>query len=91
LLIRSSARFFGGVVGFFAVGDLIEQFGHGLADEHRNDGRRRFVGAQAVVVAGVGDAGAQQVGVFIHRHDGVDKKGQEAQVALGRLYPAKAG
>src|SRR5699024_8912480 len=40
-----------------------------LAHKDRDDGRRGLVGAQAVVVAGGGDRGAQQVGVFIHGLD----------------------
>ena len=38
-----------------------------LAEEDGDDGRRRLVGAQAVIVAGVGHGGAEQVGVLVHR------------------------
>ena len=54
-----------------------------LAHEDGDDGRGRLVGAQAVVVAGGGHRGAQQVGVFIHRLDDGRQEHQELQVLHG--------
>ena len=50
--------------------DLVEL----VAEEDRNDRRWRLVGAETVVVAGGGDAHAQQVGVLV---DGGHERGKE--------------
>ena len=46
-----------GAAGLF---DLLEDVGELVAEEDRDDRRRRFVGAEPMVVAGAGDAEAQQ-------------------------------
>ena len=43
-----------------ALGDLLEDVGELVAEEHGDDGRGRFVGAEAVVVAGGGRRAAQR-------------------------------
>ena len=47
-----------------------------VADEHRNDSRRRFVRAQTVVVAGRRDRDAEQILILVNR---LDNGGQEQQ------------
>ena len=47
--------------------DRIEDGGQLIAEEHRDDGGRRLVRAQAVVVAGRGDREAQQILIIVHR------------------------
>ena len=56
-----------------------------LAHEDRDDRRRRLVGAEAVLVARRGDAGAQQSGVLVHRLQHGGEEEQEAQVLVRRL------
>ena len=70
----------GGVVMDEGLDDLVQL----VAQEDGDNGRGCLVGAQTVVVAGGGDAHAQQVGVGV---DGLDEGGQEdeeLQVLVGR-------
>ena len=52
------------------------------AEEDRHDRRRRLVGAEAMVVAGVGDARPEQVGVDVHAADDRDEERQELGVGV---------
>ena len=63
--------------GFSAGGDLFEDAGQLVTEEDGDDGRRRLVGAEAVVVAGMGDDAAQQGGVFIDGLADIAKVEQE--------------
>ena len=49
-----------------ALLDLLEDVGEHVAEEDRDDRRRRFVRAQAMVVAGAGDRHAQQALPLVH-------------------------
>ncbi len=65
--------------------DLLEDVGQHVAEEDRDDRRRRFVGAEAVVVASAGDAVAEQALELV---DGADHRGaedQELHVVVRRL------
>ena len=53
-----------------------------LAQEDGHDGRRSFVGAKAMVVAGVGNGGAEKVGVDVHAADDRGQHGQELGVGV---------
>ena len=73
--------------GRAALGDLVEHVGELVAEEDRDDRRRGLVGAEAVVVAGRGDDGAQQAAVLVH---GADDRGAEHQ-ELGVVVRRVAG
>ncbi len=62
---------------------LFKYFAQLLANKHRNNGRRRFVGTEAVFVACRHNAGAEQISVVVYRFDGIHKEGQEAEVVFG--------
>ncbi len=64
---------------------FVQHLGQLRTDEHGDNGRRGFIGAQPVVVPGRGDRGPQQAGIVVHGFDGIDKKGQELQVGAGCL------
>ena len=70
-----------------ALLDLLDDVLEHVAEEDRDDRRRGLVGAQAVVVAGVGDGQPEQVAVA---GDGHQHRGQEDQ-ELGVLVRAVAG
>ena len=70
-----------------ALLDLLDDVLEHVAQEDRDDRRRGLVGAQAVVVAGVGDGHAQQVAVL---GDGADHGHQEDQ-ELGVVVRRVAG
>ena len=53
------------------------------ADENGDNGGRRLVGAQPVIVTLTGDAGPQQVVVVVDRLDHIDKESQEGKVRAG--------
>ena len=65
--------------------ELIEDVVEHLPEVDGDDGRRRLVGSEAVVVAGAGDGGAKQVGVHVdgpnHRHE----EHEELHVGVGFL------
>ena len=61
------------------------------AEEDRDDRRRRLVGAEAVVLAGVGDRRAQQLLVVVDGLDDGRAEEQELQVLVRRLARARAG
>lgn len=68
---------------FFAAGgfscfDLLEDLGELFAEEDRDNGGRSFVCAEAVVVSGACDDGAQESGVFA---DGADDSGAKDEKA----------
>ncbi len=71
------ARLFGAAL-FNLLNDFIQQ----IPQKDGDDGRRRFMGAQAVFVAGFGDGGAQQVRVFVHGLDRGAEQGEEDGVFL---------
>ena len=52
------------------------------AEEDRHDRRRRLVGAESMVVAGVGDARAEQVGMDVDGPDDGQQEGQELGVRV---------
>ena len=58
------------------VGDGLHHGGQFVAEEHGNDGRRRFAGAEAMVVARRGGGDAQKVLMLVH---GVHHRGEEEQ------------
>ena len=66
---------------------LFQRVDHGfqfLADKHRNDGGRRLVRAQTMVVARAGDGKPQKILVFVHRLDDGNQKQHELPVFGGR-------
>ena len=65
--------------------DLLEHVGQLLAEEDRDDRRRGFVGAQAVVVAGRRDGGAQHARVLVHGADHRAAEHQELRVLVRRV------
>ena len=72
-------------LGRLALGrDLLEDVGELVAEEDRDDGRRRFVGAQAVVVGRRRDRGAEQVLVRVDRlDDGGAEEQKERRLSCG--------
>ena len=60
-------------------------FGQLVAEEHGDDGRRRFVGAQTVIVARGGDRDAQQILILVHRLDDGAQEQQELRVLVRGL------
>ena len=75
-----------GVLGarvLLAVDQRLDHVPQLVAQEDGDDGRRRLVGAQAVVVARTGHRRAQDVLVVVHGLDRGREKHQEAQVAHG--------
>ena len=73
---------------------LVEDVGEHVAEEDRDDRRRRLVGAEPVIVAGGGNAGAQQVGVDVHGADHGAEEDQELHVGVGvvlRIEQVDAG
>ena len=68
-----------------AGGDVVDDAREHRAHEHRDDRRRRFVRAEAVLVAGRGDAGAQQARVLVHALQHRGEEDEEAQVLVRRL------
>ena len=62
----------------------VQDPGKVLAQEDGDDGRRRLVGAEAVVVSCRRDGNAQEIRVLVHRCDHRDQEGQETQV-LARM------
>ena len=68
------------------VGAVNNGFHHGfqfVAQEDGYDGRRRFVGAQAVIVTGGGDGATEPVLILIHAFDKRREKHQELCVLTG--------
>ena len=70
-----------------ALLDLLEDVGEHVAEEDRDDRRRRFVGAQPVIVAGAGDAGAEQALPLVDRAQDRRAEHQELQVVVRRSRP----
>ena len=56
-----------------------------VAQEHRDDGGRRLVSAQPVIVARAGDRDAQQILMFVHRLDHRAQDQEELCVVLRRF------
>ena len=65
--------------------DLLEDVGQHVAEEDRDDRRRRLVGAEAVIVAGAGDAEAQQALELVHGAQHRRAEHQELDVVVRRL------
>ncbi len=65
-----------------AAGNAVENFGEFAAQKDTDDGGRRFVGSQPVVVAGRGHADAQQVLVLVDGFDDCRAEKQELQVLV---------
>ena len=65
--------------------DRLEDFLQLGAEEDRDDRRRRLVGAQAVVLADVGDRGAQQALVLVDRLDHRGAEEEEVDVVGRRV------
>ena len=61
---------------------MIHNGGQLIAQEHGDDGGRRFVRAETVIVAGVGGAHAQKARVLIHRLHHRGEHEQEHPVLL---------
>ena len=68
-----------------AVHDLREDVRELLAQIYRDDGGRRLMRAEAVVVAGGGDRRAQQVGELVDAADNGGQHGQEDGILMRRL------
>src|SRR5437868_5268016 len=62
---------------------LLHDVGEHLPQEDGDDGGRGLVGAEAVVVGGGGDGGAEQVGVQVHGADDGAQEDQELRVRVG--------
>ena len=75
------------LAGLDRVEDLLELG----AEEDRDDRRRRLVGAQAVVLADVGDRGAQQRLVLVDGREHRGAEEQELEVLVRRVARARAG
>ena len=61
---------------------MFEDIGQLFAEEDRDNGRRGFVGAKPVVIAGAGGGGAQQVGIIVNGLDNCAKEDQELDVIM---------
>ena len=68
-----------------ALLELIDDVLQLVAEEDRDDGRRGFVGAEAVIVGGAGDGDAQQLGILGHGADDGDAEDQELGVVVRRV------
>ena len=68
----------GGRALFELLDDVVEL----VAQVDRDDGRRGFVGAEAVIVAGGGDGDAEQAGVLIDGADDGADEGEELGVLM---------
>ena len=69
----------------FAGRDRLEDLLQLAAEEDRDDRRRRLVGAEPVVLADVGDRGAQQPLVLVHRLDHRGAEEEEVDVVGRRV------
>ena len=76
----------------FGRGNVVRAGGDGfndgfqlLAHKNRDDGRRRFIGAQTMVVARGGDGHTEQVLILVHSLDYGREEQQELQVFHGRF------
>ena len=67
-----------------AVDDAVQHLGELLAQIDRKNGRGRFIGSQAVVVARAHGAQAQGRAVFVHGAQHGGQKDQELRVVLRR-------
>ena len=74
-----------------ALLDLLEDVGEHVAEEDREDRRRRFVRAEPVIVAGAGDAGAQQPLPLVDGADDRRAEHQELHVVVRVRARARAG
>ena len=72
-----------------ALLDLLEDVGQHVAEEDREDRRRCFVGAQPMVVARAGDAGAQQALPLVDRAQDRRAEHEELQVVVRVLARAE--
>ena len=75
-------RFFRAAVGS-VVFDGVQHGGELVAQEDGNDGGRRFVGAQTVIVAGGGYRQPQQILIVVYGLDGTAQEQQELSVLIG--------
>ncbi len=66
----------------FAFFNILQNLGELVAQEDGNNGRRRFVGAQAVVIGIRSHGGPQNVGVFINGADGGDEEDQKLDIVM---------
>ena len=76
------------------VFELVEYGRHLRADEYGDNGRRRFVGAKAVIIACRGDRSPEDISIFVNCRDGVYEKREKLQVlpgAAARLEKVDAG
>ena len=68
-----------------ALFDVFQHLAQLLAQEGRDDGRRRFVGTQPVGVRRTGDGGFQQSVVTVYGHQRIHYEGDETQVLFGQF------
>ncbi len=71
--------------GALSGGDLLDDLGEHVAHKNGNDSGRRFVGTEPMLVAGGGDAGAEQARVLMDPLEHGGEEGEEANVLVGRL------
>ena len=68
-----------------ALLELLEDVGEHVAEEHRDDGRRRFVRAEAMVVARAGDRRTEQALELVHGAEHGGAEDQELHVVVRRV------
>ena len=71
--------------GFAGAAQLIDHVFQLLSHENGNNGRRRLVGAQPLVVAHVGGGLPQQIRVLVHRLQNAGQHQQKLNVFMGRF------
>ena len=83
-----NAQFQNGFLGAAVRGvrlNGIQNSGKFVAQKDRDHGRRCFVGAQTVIVAGSGNRQPQQVLIIVHGLNGGAQEQQELGIFVGRL------
>ena len=70
-----------------ALLDLLEDVRQHVAEEDRDDRRRRFVRAEAMIVAGAGDRHAEQALPLVHRAQHRRAEHEELDVVVRRRRP----
>ncbi len=66
-----------------AVLNLFDNIGQLFTQEDRYNGRRRFIGPETMVIAGVGRRNSEKFGIFIHSFNNCAEEGQKLGVGMG--------